>query len=326
MPSKLIVAVYHGDSWKLDPPYVDSVRRTAADRFTVVQVAGRDEWKAHLPEAEVIYGSYLRAEEIPQAARLRWVQATSAGINGWLYPEFVASGIMLTSAAGIHAVQISEHALALMLALTRGIDRFVRRQEKRQWRRPPGDTSLGELFEKTLGIVGLGHIGEALAARAKALGMRVVGVKGRPEGYSGAADEAWGPDGLARLMRESDYVVDLLPQTPATVGVISREMIDAMKPTAYFINLGRGTTVDEAALASALSEGRIAGAGLDVFEEEPLPAESPLWGMENVIVTPHTAGQSPRYWERCTALFTANLRRYMAGEPLENLVDKKRGY
>ena len=327
MPSKLLVAVYGSNPpWKLDADRVDAIRRAAGERFEVVQASDNAGVEAALPDTEVMYGFRLRPENLPLARRLRWVQATSAGVNNALYPEFAATDIMLTSAAGIHAVQISEHALAMMLAFARGLNVFIPRQADRQWERPGGDESLGEIFEKTLGIIGMGQIGEALAARAKAFGMRVLGLKGRPAGYKGLADEVVGPEGLERVMRESDYVVALLPQTPGTAGLISAKAIDAMKPTSYFINLGRGKTVDEAALVRALAEGRIAGAGLDVFETEPLPKESPLWGMANVIITPHTAGQSPRYWERCTALLIENLGRYMRGERLANLVDKKRGY
>jgi phosphoglycerate dehydrogenase-like enzyme len=327
MPPKLLVAVYGSNPpWKLEAEHVDAIRRAAGRSFEVVQAADNAALEAALPEAEVMYGFRLRPETLPLARRLRWVQATSAGVNNALYPEFMATDVMLTSAAGIHAVQISEHALAMMLAFARGLNVFIRRQADRQWERPHGDQSLGELFEKTLGIVGMGQIGEALAARAKAFGMRVIGLKGRPEGYKGLADEVLGPDGLERLMRESDYVIALLPQTAGTAGLVSAQAIDAMKPGSYFINLGRGKTVDENALVRALADKRIAGAGLDVFETEPLPEESPLWGMENVIITPHTAGQSPRYWERATALFIENLRRYMRGEGLMNLVDKRKGY
>ena len=267
----IIVAVYRGKpAWKLEERYVEEIREVAGKRFEVFQAASREEIASRLGEAEIVYGFRVGPEDIPNAPRLKWIQATSAGVDGALFGELVERGITLTSAVGIHAIEISEQALATMIALTRQIQRFIRQQEKKTW--AGFDASMmGEVYEKTLGIVGLGHIGEALAVRAKALGMRVIGVKNHPAGYKGAADEVYGMADLERVMAASDYVVALLPATPATEGVISRDKIALMKPTAYFLNFGRGSTVDEKALVKALQNGKIAGAGLDVFEEEPLP-------------------------------------------------------
>jgi phosphoglycerate dehydrogenase-like enzyme len=320
------VAVFRTETrWALEGRYVDDIRRAAASEFEVFQARSDEDVARRLAETEVMYGFRLDGDSVKRAARLKWVQATSAGIERALFPEFVNSSIVLTSASGIHAVQISEHALAMMLSLARKLPQFVRRQAKGVWDTAPSD-EMGEVYEKTLGIVGLGNIGEALAVRAKALGMRVVGVKNSPLGYNGAADEVMGPGAMERVFRESDYVVALLPVTAGTTGIISAAMIAAMKPTAFFVNLGRGATVDEEALVAAIEYGKIAGAGLDVFAKEPLPARSKLWKMENVIITPHVAGTSPRYWERATALFSENLRRYAAGEELLNVVDKEMGY
>jgi len=325
MPPVLLVAIFsRKPAWALESRHVDEIRRLAGERFEVVQARSKEEFAARLPDAEVIFGFRMTSETLPPAVNLKWIQATSAGVERAMFPEFVTSPVTLTSASGIHGVQMSEHALAMMLALTRKLPHFIRRQAARDWDKA-GD-GMDELFEKTLGIVGLGSIGEALAVRAKALGMRVIGVKNSPLGYHGAADEVVAPAAMERVFRESDFVVALLPITAATEKLVSAEMIAAMKPTAFFLNLGRGGTVDEKALVAALAAGKIAGAGLDVFAEEPLPRGSKLWKMENVIVTPHVAGQTPRYWERATKLFLENLRRYIAGEELLNVVDKEIGY
>ena len=322
----MTVAVFRTQTrWALEGRYVDDVRRAAGEAFEVFQARSDEDVQRRLGETEVMYGFCLDGDSVKRAAKLKWVQATSAGIERALFPEFVKSGIVLTSASGIHGIQMSEHALAMMLSLARKLPQFGRKQAKALW-----DTStsgeMGEVYEKTLGIIGLGSIGEALAIRAKALGMRVIGVRNSPLGYRGAAEEVMGPGAMERVFRESDYVVALLPVTPATTGIISRAMIAAMKPTAFFVNLGRGATVDEEALVAAIECGKIAGAGLDVFAEEPLPKRSKLWKMGNVIITPHVAGTSPRYWERATALFSENLRRYAAGEEFLNVVDKEMGY
>lgn len=324
----VLVAVFGTDPpWKLDAKHVAEIEEAAGSRFEVYQAASREDVQSRLGEAEVMYGFRLSAADIPEAVNLKWVQGTSAGVEGALYPELVASDIILTSAAGIHAVQISEQAVGMMISLTRKFPSFMRNQIKKQWKYEHDDAGdLGELYGNTLGIIGLGHIGEALAERAKAFGMKVLGVKTSTLGYEGAADEVLGADGMMRVMRESDFVVAILPHTKATRGMISAEHIDAMKPTAYFLNFGRGKTVDEPALVKALEEGRIAGAGLDVFAEEPLPKRSALWKMDNVIITPHVAGITTRYWQRATALFVENLRRYMAGSELLNVVDKEIGY
>jgi phosphoglycerate dehydrogenase-like enzyme len=189
-----------------------------------------------------------------------------------------------------------------------------------------GEFRLDELTDRTLGIVGLGGIGSEVAARAKAFGMRVIATRQRPEMPAENADEVRAADELAWLLRESDFVALCAALTPATRHLIGAEQLRQMRSTAYLINIGRGSLIDESALVTAVQEGVIAGAGLDVFEEEPLPAESPLWDMPNVTITPHEAGSSPRSHERFMALFCENLRRYVAREPLLNVVDKTAGY
>ena len=327
MAPLLMVAIYNENtSWALDEKYVEEIRSAAGNSFEVFQARSRRDVDTRLPDTEIMFGWKVNAENLLQATRLAWVQATGAGVEHALFGQFVASPIVLTNASGIHAPQISEQAIGMMIALTRRLPYYLGRQAKKRWDKSLGIEDLGELYEKTLGIIGLGAIGEALALRAKAFGMRVVGVKRSPLGYSGAADEVVGPAATERTFRESDYVVCLLPMTPSTDKFVSAEMIAAMKPSAFFLNFGRGATVDEAALVEALSKGAIAGSGLDVFAEEPLGRRSKLWKMENVIITPHVAGLTKRYWQRATDLFCGNLRRYIAGEELANVVDKELGY
>ncbi len=312
--------------WALEDVHADKVRRVAGSRFEVFQAHSLDELNSRIGDVEILYGFRINEAILPLATSLKWVQSTSAGVDGALFPAFVESPVILTSASGIHAIQISEHALAMMLSYSRNLPHFTRRQMKKDWDRSVTADEMDELFEKTLGIVGLGAIGEALAVRAKAFGMRVIGVKNSPLGYSGVADEVVGPGAMERVFAESDFVVCLLPLTSETAGIVSAGMISAMKPTSLFLNFGRGATVDQEALVVALRYGKIAGAALDVFAEEPLPKNSRLWKMENVSITPHVAGMTPRYWERATALFCENLRRYMAGGELLNVVDKEIGY
>jgi phosphoglycerate dehydrogenase-like enzyme len=317
----LVIGVYN-----LDERFAEDIRRAAGDGLEVLHARSMEDIEGSIGETEVMYGFRVRGDLLEKAVTLRWIQATGAGVDWALTPEFVASPIVLTNVSGIHAVQMSEHVLGMMLALVRGFTFYIPAQGEKRWDRSLGLLEGSELYEKTLGVLGLGAIGEALAARAKAFGMHVIGVKRSPLGYHGAADEVVGPGALERVFSEADFIVDLLPLTSETRGMVSGELIGRMKRRAYFFNLGRGATVDEAALTHALTEGKIAGAGLDVFVEEPLPEASALWGLPNVIITPHTSGHSPHYWERATAIFCENLRRYRAGGELLNVVDKELGY
>jgi phosphoglycerate dehydrogenase-like enzyme len=253
------------------------------------------------------------------------VQSGGAGVEWFLTPDFIASPVVLTNAAGVYAVPIADHVMALVLHFSRQFNNLLRKQAKREWAEW-GEFGAGELLDKTLGIVGLGGIGAEVARRAKGFGMRVIAVRRRPQLTSEHADEVRGAEDLAWLLAESDFVALCSALTHSTRHLIGQAELRLMKPTAYLINIARGGLVDEAALVTALQSAEIAGAGLDVFEEEPLPKESPLWDMPNVMITPHDAGSSPRSGERLMDLFCENLRRYIAGEPLLNVVDKEAGY
>jgi phosphoglycerate dehydrogenase-like enzyme len=295
--------------------------RDAAGDDTVVYVGSQDEIVAEGADAEVLYGS-IAEELLPSFPVLRWVQSPSAGVERQLYPAFRDSEIVLTNAKGIHAPYCAEHAFALLLGLTRGIHSYTRSQMAHQWEGIP----LIEIGGWTLGIIGMGGFGEEMARRGKGFDMRVIAVDPYREDRPATVDEMMPIGGLAELLRRSDVVMIACPHTAETHHLVDAEGLELMKPTAYLINVTRGGVVDEMALIEALREGRIAGAGLDVFEVEPLPESSPLWDMENVIVTPHTAGRSQNRPGPTVELFCDNLRRYRQGEPLRNVVDKELGF
>ncbi len=271
--------------------------------------------------AEVIYG-WVTPPLLESAADLRWVHISSAGVERALFPEMVAHPAVMTNARGVAAVSIAEHAFALILALTRGLPAAVRNQQERHW----APASLTEICGQTLGIVGLGRVGREVAQRAAAFGLRVMAVDVIPIDPPEGVEAVWPPDRLGDLCAEADILVNCSPLTPQTERMIGREQIARLRPTALFVNVSRGRVVDQEALVEALREGRLAGAGLDVTDPEPLQPESPLWEMPHVILTAHCATTSQHFWRRMHELFCENLRRCVAGQPLLNVVDKRAGF
>ena len=251
---------------------------------------------------------------------LRWYHTVSAGVENMPLAELAERGIVLTNNSGSYDVQIAEHLMAFVFAASRKLHLYRDSQRTREWR----DQDHVELRDATMVIYGMGSIGGEAARLAKCVGMRVIGVRRRPAPQAGVT--VLGADRLAEVAHEADYLAITAPLTPETRGAISKEIIARLKPTAWVMNIARGAIIDEPALIDALREGRIAGAALDVFATEPLPPDSPLWSLENVILTPHTSGNSPKAGERSLALFAENLRRYKAGEPLLNQVDYAVGY
>jgi phosphoglycerate dehydrogenase-like enzyme len=269
---------------------------------------------------------------IPSAPNLRWVQQWGAGAD-WLmrYPEIAKLDFVLTNASGVHPIQIAEHIFALLLAFARQLHMAIQAQSKGEWRRPDqggfaGDQPFFELYGKTMLLIGVGAIGERTAEVAEAMGMRVIGIRRHAECKLAPASATHGPNALLELLPEADFVVLTVPLTPETEDMIGERELRAMKSTAYIVNIGRGGTIQEEVLIRALQNGWIAGAGLDVFETEPLPSDSPLWGLDNVIITAHYAGLTPNYDERAMSIFLQNLELYQAGKPLRNVVDKTLGY
>lgn len=319
--------------------------RAVSPRLEVIQQTchNADEVAAALrdyPEAEVLYAFQFPSNVLDLAPRLRWVQLHSAGANHLLGSSLMDSDLAITTVSGIHATPIAEYVFASMLAHRWQVPMWTRCQREREW--PSGRWRLytrPELRESTLGILGYGSIGREVGRLGHAFGMRVLAIRrsaGRADQGHVVGDTGdlagtipqrfYPPQALHDMLAECDYVIIALPLTPETVHLIGEAELRAMKQSAYLVNIARGPIVDERALIQALREGWIAGAGLDVFEEEPLPPDSSLWDMENVLISPHVAGFTPRYDERAVALFAENLSRYLAGAPLLNLVDKARGY
>ncbi len=296
--------------------------RAVDPRVRVTLVTDQPRGTDGVRTAEIMVGWNIPREAVQRASRLKWIHSTAAGVDQLLYPEIRERGIILTASMGIHH-QLVEHIFAFLLALERRLHVAMRLQLQRKWDRT--NTVGDELSDKTLGILGLGTIGQQLVRKAQAFDMRVIGTKRTPTSIPGV-DRVLPPDGLPQVMRESDAVVVALPLTPQTRGLIGERELQMMKPTAWFINVGRGPIVHETALIQALRARRIAGAALDVFEHEPLRSDSPLYELENVILTPHVSGASPRYMDRAVPLFCENLARYLRGAPLQNLVDPERGY
>ena len=296
--------------------------------------------KSH-PGVEILYGLNMPDDLLDLAPGLRWVQLHSAGADHLQGHPVMEADMAVTTASGIHAVPIAEYVMASILAHRWRVPLWTRCQRDHQW--PSGrwaTYSRPELRGATIGILGYGSIGREVARLAQAFGMRVLALSrsgkrtqgggylqegiGDPEGA--IPEKMYRTEEMGELLPQCDYVVVALPLTSATTHAIGEAELRAMKPTAYLVNIARGAIVDEEALARALKERWIGGAGLDVFEEEPLPTGSPLWEMDNALLSPHVAGFTPRYDERAVALFAANLERYLAGEPLLNALDKKQGY
>jgi phosphoglycerate dehydrogenase-like enzyme len=274
-----------------------------------------------IPDADALFG-YLTSEQLAAAAKLRWVQTPDAGMEGLFdrVPEIVETEIVVTNARGAGAPQIGEHALALMLYFARGLHEFARLHRERRWDLEYGLSVVQMIAGKTVGIVGFGKSGREIGWRCKAMGMTVLAADKFP------TEEVWPLDRLPELLRASDYVVVTVPYTPENEGMIGAAELAMMKPTARLIVTSRGRIVQHDALVAALRNGTIAGAGLDTVVQEPLPPESELWELPNVIVTPHIAGNSPELDERTFEILEENVGRYLAGQPLVNVVDKRLRY
>ncbi len=268
---------------------------------------------------------HFAPELLRRAKRLRWVHFAMAGVDDALHPALVESPVLVTSSVGIHGGPVAEHAFAMILAFARGLALAFANQHERRWARLNVVYNILELRGLTLGVVGLGHIGRAVASLGKAFGMHVVGVN-RHGGEVENVDEVLTPDGLPKLLSRADFVVLCVPLTDETRGMIGVDEFRLMKDSAYLINVARGPLVRGDTLLEALRHRWIAGAGLDVFETEPLSPDHPLYNLDNVIISPHVAGVTPHYWERMARLFVDNFKKFLAGEEPETKVDKERGY
>jgi phosphoglycerate dehydrogenase-like enzyme len=297
--------------------------REAFPEISVVLATDRGQMLAEAVDADIILGG-LNRPVFEAAEDLKWVQTISAGVDGLLFPELVRSEVILTSGKGLAGKPLAEHAWGFILALTRKIGLFMgesswdRRNELR-------DTAT-ELGGKVLGIIGLGGAGTGVAQRSQGWEMRVLAVDPEVVDRPPFIDQLWEPSRLSDLLVQSDVVVICCPLTEDTEGMIGADQLEIMKDTALLVNVTRGGVIDQSALVMALHEGQIAGAGLDAFEIEPLSPDSPLWKMDNVVMTPHIAGASDRRLDRVIDRFLRNLGRFMQGRPLEGVIDKRKGY
>jgi len=283
--------------------------------------------------AEIYLGYGVPAALLREGKGLKWVHSGAAGVGGSLTPEMLASPVLFTNSKGIHGPPMADTALGMILYFSRGLDFGMAAKARNQWDKDPfysGDNPLVELAHSTVGIFGFGGIGREVAKRCVALEARVLAYDRGPDVFESAeaslVEPLHGDSGFHRLLAESDFLVLTAPETPESRGKFDAEALSEMKPQATLINISRGRLVDEMALVEALTEKRLRGAGLDVFVEEPLPEDHPLWALPNVIMTPHVSAVTRHFWRRQTDLILENLRRYLAGEPLLNLVDKRAGF
>ncbi|GBF12365.1 D-2-hydroxyacid dehydrogenase [Tepidibacillus sp. HK-1] len=291
--------------------------------FFFDDIAGAEE---ELKTADVLitYGEDLTAEVIEQSKDLKWIQVISAGINKMPFAKLMEKNILVTNAKGIHYKPMSEYTMGVILQLARKTNEIYKNQLAHHWNRT---IRVAEVNGTTLGVVGLGSIGQGIVEKAKAFDMRVIGMNtdGRPVDH---VEKVYRPSQLKELLAESDYVVVIVPLTDKTYHLIGKEELQAMKNTAYLINIARGEVVEEEALVDALKSNQIAGAVLDVFSEEPLPSEHPFWSLENCIITPHLSGRSPKYMERALEIFVYNLDQYLDKkiDQMLNRVELSKGY
>jgi phosphoglycerate dehydrogenase-like enzyme len=295
----------------------------------VVYLETLDDRARALVDADALCSYWIQPEEFHAARRLRWLHTTAASVERLLIPDVVASPVVVTNSRGANSPAVAEHVIAGLLALARKLPDAFRHQERRAWDttsiwsyEPP----LFELSGQTMGIIGLGSIGREVARRAAALGMRVLATRRDPSRGSDFVERVGAPEELPWLLAESDVVVVCAPLTRQSGTILGARELALMKPSALLINVSRGQVVDEPALVAALVARRMRGAVLDVFIEEPLPASSPLWALPHVIITSHYAGLSAQLWARVLSIFRENIRRFLIGEPLLNVVDKQRGY
>lgn len=327
---KLLIVLHHRfDLWNAPDWFAERLQKDFPE-FQITHLDNYERIEQEIPDAEIVVAWSLRPEQFEAAQKLRWIHSPAAAVHQLMFPELIASDVLLTNAREVHGPVVAEHVIALVFALAKKIPEAVRLQQKHiwgqeiMWRERPRPR---EVSGATLGLIGLGSIGREVARLAAGLGMRVIAVRENLQKEKPAAVQAVHAFAdIDSLLQQSDYVVLAVPVTPATRGLMNAARLAKLKPDACLINVGRGPLVDESALIDALRNHRIGGAALDVFEQEPLPADSPLWNLDHLLITPHTAGLTDKLWERHYALLTENLRRYLAHQPLLAVVDKAKGY
>jgi len=342
---RVLLGLEHAsEAWRIPDAAVAALERDYPD-LDVTRARSKEELRESMPRAEILFAWAPGDAAMAAATRLRWLHAPAAGVGAYLTPSLLAREVVVTNSRGVHAVPIAEHVMGMLVALARRfrdsvVEQTTTGMEREKWW--IGSAIPAELHGKTLGLFGYGAIGREVARRALAFGMRVLALRRHPE--RGAewdpdllralglpaeephVEATFGPADLGTLLGESDAVVVSAALTPETEGILDEAAFSRIKRGAWLVNVARGKIVREAALVGALRAGRLAGAALDVFETEPLPRESALYTLGNVILTPHVSGLSNAFWPRAIALFRENLARDARGLPLLNRVDVTRGY
>jgi phosphoglycerate dehydrogenase-like enzyme len=327
--TKLTICVWHAfTEWRPPVSLAEAIhKRWPAMR--VVHLPDYDRLPQELPDTDIFVGYSLRAKQLADAKKLKWIHSTAAGVAQLMYPELRDSGIMVTNPSGIFSVPMAEHTLGLLIALARNFPDSVRYQDRSRWAQQElwdQPQHLTELNGQVLLIVGYGSIGHELARRGKAFDMRVWGVSRSGKGDAALAEKIVPISQLRDVLPRADFVVVSAPETRETTHLIGASELARMKPTARLINVARGSLLDQSALLAALQQKKIAGAALDVTDPEPLPAADPLWKAPNLLITPHTSAISDRLWPRQTSLLLDLLERWFDGRELFNQVDLHRGY
>jgi phosphoglycerate dehydrogenase-like enzyme len=325
----ILIAIYSSfRMWTIPASHVERLRGDfPAD--TILHAQDDDQARGLIPQADIAFAAFVNPDQLRAARRLRWVHCPAAGVGHMLYPEMVQSEVTITNGRGTSADTIAEHVLAVVLALFRRLPVAHMRQVQRVWAQdeiasPPGNRTIAG--SRVL-IVGLGSIGTATAIRLGALGATVTGIRRRVDAAPVPGVESVHPPGaLHQLLPDADVIILAAPQTITTKGLIGEAELERMKPDAVLVNVSRGSLIDEEALVRALRSGALAGAALDVFRDEPLAPDHPNWDVPNLLITPHVSGFRHDHWDAAVALFVENRRRYAAGEPLLNVVDKRVGY
>jgi phosphoglycerate dehydrogenase-like enzyme len=342
---RLLLGLFHAtEAWRIPDAEVARLGREFPD-LEITRAGSREELEAAVPAAEILFTWAPGEKTLARSGALRWLHAPAAGVGAYLTPSLLRRPVVLTNSRGVHAVPIAEHTVGMLVALARGFrgaiaDQITTGLDRERWW--VGSGRPRELRGSTLGLFGYGAIGREIARRALAFGMRVIAVRRRPESAPAwdpdllraldlpaeepRVDVILGPEERSRMLSEADAVVIAAALTPETEGIFDAAAFRSMKRGAWLLNVARGTIVRERDLIEALRAGQVGGAALDVFETEPLPRESELYTLENVILTPHVSGNSTGFWPRAMALFRENLRRDLAGLPLLNRVDLTRGY
>ena len=327
--TKLVICVWHPFSeWRPKPAMAEAIRKRWP-AMRVMHLPNYEGLPAELPDTNIFVGYSLRADQLKDAKKLKWIHSTAAGVAQLMYPELRDSGILVTNPSGIFSVPMAEHTMGLLIALARNFSDSVRQQDRAVWSQQElwnKPQHLTELNGQVLLIVGFGSIGREIAKRAKAFDLRVWGVTRSGQGDRALAEKIVPVSKMHEVLPEADYVVIAAPETTETQRFIGAAEIASMKRGARLINVARGSLLDEAALVRALESGNLGSAALDVAATEPLPLESPLWKVPNLMITPHTSAVSDRLWDRQTALLLELLERWFDGRELFNRVDFSRGY